>query len=212
MPADFDKGLLQKILDIYHEMDQETAVFQLATGIRCFPGCGFCCENTRVEATVLECLPLAKEVYCRGEEERISLAIHEKTELGNFTCTLYKPDTGIPGNGRCSYYKVRPLVCRLFGFARRRNKFGILEFCPCRFMKERSPEIVNRAGVGISHRHDVPVYQDCFMRVASLHPGIGYRLLPLNLAFRGALEHLYWERPRSLTYTKASQPPLLPLR
>jgi hypothetical protein len=38
----------------------------------------------------------------------------------------------------------------------------------------------------------IVVYQEAFMRIASIDPGMGYRLLPINQAIKGALEHLYW--------------------
>jgi len=40
----------------------------------------------------------------------------------------------------CTVYETRPLVCRVFGFAGDRDKWGHLRFAPCRHMViEREP-------------------------------------------------------------------------
>jgi len=192
MMVDSARVLLSKVLRIYQEIDQKTARLQVAFGLLCPPLCGACCDNPEVEATVLEILPLAEEVYRRKEEETVFSVLEEKRNQGDFRCMLYRPNPGFPGTGRCSYYEFRPLVCRLFGFAFRRNKFGNLEFSACKVMKERTPEAVHRAEIGISQGSDVPVYQESFMRIASMDSAIGYRRLPVNLALKEALERLYW--------------------
>jgi len=193
MTADFAKDLSSKVLRVYQEIDQKTARLQFAFGLRCPSLCGVCCDNPEVEATVLETLPLAEEIYQRKEEETVLFALEERRSHGDFKCLLYQANPGFPGTGRCSYYEFRPLLCRLFGFAFRRNKFGNLELSTCKVIKERTPEAVHRAEIGISEGEDVPVYQESFMRIASMDSGIGYRRLPINLALKEALEHLYWK-------------------
>ena len=131
-------------------------------------------------------------------------AIKKSENRGDLVCVLYRPDRGIPGNGRCRYYKFRPLSCRLFGFATRRNKFGDIELCTCTIIKERTPEAVHRAGTRISEGLDVAVYQDSFMRLASIDPSKGYRRLPINLTLKEALEYLYWTRLTDLRDSKAA--------
>ena len=115
-------------------------------------------------------------------------------------------DERSPGDGmvRCFLYEVRPLVCRLFGFASRRNKFGNLELCLCKVIKERPPRIfTSETGETTSH-FDAPVYQDSFMRLASLHPGLGYRRLPVNVAVKEALAYFYFRRPKKSAFRKAA--------
>jgi len=131
-----------QVMQVFREVGREIAGLKLATGLRCVPGCGSCCESRQVEATVVEALPLAKEIYRRGEEEKILLAIDEKNLHGDPLCVLYRPDLHHPGHGRCAHYEFRFLVCRLFGFAARRGKSGRLEFSPCKIIKQKYPGIV----------------------------------------------------------------------
>ena len=190
--------LITKILDIYRNIDRQTASFQMATGLCCPSRCGACCESARVESTVLECLPLANEILRRGEEDLFFGEIQEKINRGDKRCVVFSPDEKTPGDGNCSRYDFRALVCRLFGFAARKNKFGEAEPSWCRVIKEKNPEILKKLEGEGSYLVSAPIYQDSFMRIASLHPGLGYRLLPINVALRDALDYLGFRRPGRL--------------
>ena len=190
------RSLTREILGLYSEIDVMTGAVRLSTGLRCPQGCGLCCTSQDVEATALECLPLAQAVYRRGEVEITMEAIDRKRTQGDFSCVLYHPDGSDLGRGRCAYYKFRPLVCRLFGFSFRRNRFGELELCACRVAKEKRYEDLPALDWKSPSGLITPVYQDMFMRISSLHPGIGYRLQPMNRAIKEALAYLYWKRPR----------------
>lgn len=193
MMCDLARDLASEVVRIYQEIDGKRRGLHAAAGICCPPGCGACCESPEVEATVPEALPLAMEIYRRKEEEAVLCVIEDSENRGDLRCILYRSGPGA-GRGACSYYEFRPLVCRLFGFASRRNKHGDLEFCPCWVIRERTPEAVRRAEIGISKGLDVPVYQESFMRIASMTPGMGYRRLPINRALKEVLEQLYWRR------------------
>ncbi|MEZ4524912.1 MAG: YkgJ family cysteine cluster protein [Desulfobacterales bacterium] len=190
--------------DFYREIHRQTTVFKLATGIRCLGGCGSCCENPKVEATVPEMYPVAVKIFREKKEEELMAAIQTKTLLGDKTCVFYVPDPKIPGNGRCAQYSCRALVCRLFGFAARRNKFGNKEFSPCRKIRERFPDLVENAQKAAAGGLEIPVYQDSFFRVASLFPDRGTRIMPINEAILQALEIIWWRKPLDFEYAKAS--------
>ncbi len=200
----FSNNICSGVIEIYRDLDRKTACLQLATGLCCPPECGVCCKNLEVEATVLEALPAAEEIYRRREEEAVLCAIEKAEKRGDSVCVLYQPDPDIPRNGRCRYYEFRPLLCRLFGFASRRNKFGDIELCTCKIIKESNPEAVQRAEMAVSQGFGGPDYHDAFMRVGSVDPGKGYRRLSINLAFKGALQYLYWTRPTNLTDSMAA--------
>ena len=193
-----------RVLDIYRRFDNMIARFQAATSMRCVGSCSFCCRNWWVEATVVEVLPLAHEIYTRGQEEAILSSIEEKEASGDRVCAILLADP-LPGTkGSCGYYEWRPLVCRLFGYAARRNRQGELEFCACRIIREANPSSVRRAEMAIRGGLRLPVYQEAFMQVASLDPSRGYRRVHINRAIKEALEYLYWIRPRGKGWKKAS--------
>lgn len=198
------KDLIRETLLVYREIDRKTLLFQLATGLRCLPGCGSCCESNHVEATVLECLPLANRIYRMKEEESILAFVDRKIMENDLRCILFRPDETISGHGRCAYYGYRPLVCRLFGFSARRDKFCRKEICLCRAVKDANREKSTKLLDSGDSIPDAPISQDSFIRIASLRPGLGFRLFPMNIALKNALEYLYWKHPRDTGYRKAA--------
>ena len=198
------KDLVRNILGIYRQWDGHILRFQQATDIRCPRGCGICCESPSVEATVLECLPLAHAISCRGEAEKTLSAIEERSDQGDPRCVLCRSEGGSPGTGMCAYYPYRVLVCRLFGFSTRRNKRGERELCLCRVLRERHPEASGCLNGTDARALVLPVYQDSFMRIATLGPAMDARLLPINEALRQALEYILWKAPRKKGYRRAA--------
>jgi uncharacterized protein len=185
---------LEEVLNIYQEVDRRILSFQDATGLKCPPGCGSCCVSQEVEATVLEVLPLAFESFSAQQEDLLYAKIEEQERAGDRVCILYQPDPRTPGNGRCAYYKVRPLLCRLFGFAARKSKEGNLELCTCKLLRAAFPEALQKEGDKVLSRFSLPVSQDLSMRIAVLNPDMGFRRLPVNLAIRSAIEKVFWGR------------------
>lgn len=188
-------SIYNEILEVYYSFDRTIMSFQSATGMRCTPRCSLCCREWHVETTVLEMLPLAREIYLREEDDAVMSAILEKDQQHDPSCALIKNFLNEGDPGLCSYYEFRPLVCRLFGFAARRNKHDKIELMPCRVVRESTPSEVNRAEMALSQGLSLPVYQDAFMRVSYIKPNIGSRRLPINQALKEAIETLYWSRP-----------------
>ena len=195
----------KKVRSTYRALDRQIRNFQLRSGLRCRHHCGACCESSRIEATILECLPLAYEIFHRGREDVISLSIEKNLGEDNYRCVLYLPDSENPGFGRCSWYPFRPLICRLFGYAVRKNKYGKLELSTCRVMEDHPSE--NHGPIlsdDLEHLKP-PVYQSSFLRIACLDPATGFHLLPVNQALKEALEYVHWHRPKTWSgYRKAA--------
>jgi Fe-S-cluster containining protein len=204
MPCYQDGDLVLRVLERYREIDRMTTATILATRLRCPHRCGKCCQSRKVYATVLECLPLAEYLYSIGDEEKILAEIEEKIKDDDGGCILYRPDRDNPDHGRCSNYAFRPLVCRLFGIALRRNKFNKKELSLCKVIKGMSKVSIELIAEEDSTFPTFPVYQDSFMGVASLHPGIGYQAFPINSAIKQAVEYLYWKYPRRFRRKKAA--------
>jgi uncharacterized protein len=185
-------SIYNDILSVYKYLDDAVALFQSNAGMRCPSGCSICCIEGDVEATALELLPLAAEIYSRRQEDVIMAAILKSEEKEDSLCVLFKNIlTGVDA-GPCGYYEFRPLVCRLFGFASRRNRSGDLELMTCRIIREQFHEDVANAGADLFHGAKPPVYQDAFMRISSMKPGMGTRRLPINRAIKEVIESYFW--------------------
>ena len=182
----FNSDLICSVLELYSEMDRQTAEFRTATGLRCLPGCGQCCESSMPEVTVLELLPAAQELFSRREAQQWLERIASIRE--NERCVFYQPDPLIPGNGHCDLYILRPSVCRLFGFAMIKNKDGNPELLTCRRQKKEDPSSVKAAQEAISRGMAVPSFDYFFFQIATFEHSLGRHRLPINRALHLALE------------------------
>ena len=182
----FSSDLSNRILELYFEMDRQRSEFQSRTGLRCPSGCGRCCESSVAQATVLELLPAAQELFSRGEAQQWLGCI--ASIRNNERCVFYYPDPLIPGNGRCELYLLRPSVCRLFGFAVMKNKDGKPELITCRRQKEENPFSVKAAQEAISRGMCVPSFDYFFLQFATLQQSLARQRLPINQALQFALE------------------------
>lgn len=196
MTARTDTQLVQEILQIYRRADHAARCFQLASGLRCPPGCGTCCESPQVEATVLQCLPVAWSLFRRRVADRIADRIETQAAAADLRCVLRRPEGIAVDKGRCAHYRLRPLVCRLFGFAARRNKYGELEPALCKVVRQGRPAVLGPMAPPPLKPPVPPVYQDLHWQIAGLSPSIGHRLLPINRALAEALTYVYWRYPR----------------
>ena len=174
-----------QILEVYKELDLAVAAFASRTRLACPDGCGHCCSSENVEATVLECIPLAFELFRTFQAELILKRIEKNVD--NKRCVLYRSDYTEAGLWGCSQYRHRTVVCRLFGFAGNRDRTGIPRLAMCRVMKERlRPETVTEA-----LKHDdpaMPLFSEAGLRITALHPGLGAARMPVNTALREALQ------------------------
>ncbi len=181
---------------VYCEVDEGMDRYVRSTGLACPEGCGACCYSPNVKATVLECVPLASAVHRAGRAEEILRRI-ESTE--DHTCVAFLPDPDDRKKGRCAFYRARPLVCRLFGFAARRNKDGKDQAVICPVMREAIPETCERAERAVGEGLGTPVYQDCSMKVAGLDFSLSGRRNPINEAIRKALDRVGLRAKMQLT-------------
>jgi Fe-S-cluster containining protein len=181
------KDIIFKILTIFSEIDGKIAESQSLTQLHCPPLCGICCSTSRkVEASVIEMLPLAEELFRRGEAadwlERLS-------QVGDTApCVFYQPDPLISGNGRCGFYSWRPSVCRLFGFASVKDKNGKPILAACIYQKKAFPALVESAGKAVAEGLVSLNFTDFSLQFSGIDPYLGTRLLPINRAARIALE------------------------
>jgi len=173
------------ILRIYRGIDEDTAAFSAATGLVCPPGCGRCCENPRVDATVVEMVPAALWLVESGLAEEF----RQRAEQAHGAwCIFFEPQGD--GLGRCGAYAWRPTICRLFGFAGVRRKGGARELAACAVHSGTQPDVVTSAMEQVEEGLNMPVFEDAARKVLAVHPEDGRIRLPINDALLLALERV----------------------
>ncbi len=177
---------VQLVENLFYQLEQESAQFEQSSGISCVSGCGKCCTYPDIEASPLEFLPWAFHLFLNGEAEK-TLIVLNKTHSS--TCLIYKP-LSIIDQGRCSSYKYRGLICRLFGFAANTDKYGNLRLATCNIIKEGQTENYNSTAEAITKGLHVPVFTEYYMQLNQIDFHLGNIILPVNKALKMALEEV----------------------
>jgi len=178
---------LDQLFEVYADLEQRIAAFKRGFGIDCLDRCTHCCATAKfVEASIFEMLPLSLHFWQEGRAE----AVLEKLRWIHPEAPCILLNANPPGglSGGCSYYRFRPLICRLFGFSATVDKNGAPRVVLCKPLNEMDKGIPDRIQEGIREGLPVPLMPDFSRRVAFLHPHFGREKFPVNFALREALE------------------------
>ncbi len=174
---------VKEVEAVFHRLDTAIAAFQAGSSLHCPPGCGKCCFKADIEATALEFLPFALHVYRDGLAE----IWYEKLKATDSTiCQILNPQQG--GTGLCSDYVYRGLICRLFGYSARTNKYSKRELITCHVIKTEQQESYERASKEVEAGGDVPVMNEYYMQLHGIDADLARDFYPINTAMRKALE------------------------
>lgn len=185
---------VQLVEKLFSKLEQETAQFEQSSGLCCVSGCGKCCTYPNIEASPLEFLPWAFHLFLNNEAEK---TINKLNETRSTSCFIYKP-LSIINQGRCSNYKYRGLICRLFGFAANTDKYGNLRLATCKIIKEGQAKNYNSISEAIAKGLYVPKFTEYYMQLNQIDFTLGNIILPVNKALKKALQevlHYYAYRP-----------------
>jgi Fe-S-cluster containining protein len=168
---------------VFDELDTAIASFQSQTQLHCAFGCGKCCYKADIEATALEFLPFAFYLYKQGIAtewfEKISNSPQE-------VCYILNPQQG--GAGLCSQYKHRGLICRLFGYSARTNKYNQKELVTCQIIKTEQAANFGKAVEMIQEGAEVPVMSSYYMQLHAIDDDLARKFYPINVAILEAIK------------------------
>lgn len=184
-------SITQKVIEIealFRDLDSEINTFQSTTKLNCLPGCGRCCTHNQVDASPLEFLPWAYQLYLKGEAHDILQALSEKT---NDICHNYNP-IGLleEGKGSCGEYNFRGLICRLFGYGANTDKYGKLRLATCKLIKDDQSLAFQNAEIMVSKGLPIPVFTHYYMRLSQIDHHLGNTIVPINAALKMAIEEV----------------------
>jgi hypothetical protein len=182
--------------ELFDRLENEISAFQSETNLSCRSGCGKCCSTPDIVASPLEFLPWAFHLFLYGQAEAMLVELNNTT---NSNCHLYRPHAVLDrSNGSCSNYRYRGLICRLFGYAASRDKYGKLRLATCKIIKEEQFQNYTDTEEAISKGLYVPIFSDYYMQLTQIDNRLAITLLPINEALKMAIEavlHYYAYRP-----------------
>jgi|SRR5690554_940932 len=177
---------VQLVEMLFYDLDQEITLFQKESNLSCVAGCGKCCTYPNVDASPLEFLPWAFFLFLNGEAEKTLTSLNQITQS---TCYIFK-SLSIHGQGKCSQYKYRGLICRLFGFGANRDKYGHLRLATCKIIKEGQSKNYEAAVQSILKGTNVPVFTEYYMKLGQIDHQMASKILPINKALKMAIEEV----------------------
>ncbi len=186
----------QEVRKVFEELDAEIKVFIDASQLGCIAGCGFCCSNPKVSASVLEFLPLAFDLFEKGKAEKALELLESKKE--DDYCIIYKATSTDASMGFCSDYQNRGMICRLFGSSARKNKSSEKEIITCKKIKEGKKDSFESASAAVNQDLTIPLSSDAYSRLYNIDFQLTTDQMPINKAIQKALEAVlrfkYYER------------------
>ncbi|MBK8292090.1 MAG: YkgJ family cysteine cluster protein [Flammeovirgaceae bacterium] len=171
------------VTQVFEGLDQQIANFQSATSLHCKPGCGKCCFKPDIEATILEFLPFAVHLY------RNKLAepwLEKLAQTDSSICLILNPTQA--GAGLCTEYPYRGLICRLFGYSARTNKYGKKELVTCQIIKSEQMVAYGQSIDKIDGGFEVPVMNQFYMQLHAIDFELTQNFYPINEAIKKAIE------------------------
>jgi hypothetical protein len=182
------EGKVKLVEQLFQKLEYEIEHFRSESKLHCILGCGKCCTTPDIDASPLEFLPWAFHLFLNGKAEETLDELNKKT---NLSCHLYRPLTIVETNsGSCSNYVYRGLICRLFGYAASRDKYGKLRVATCKIIKENQQENYLNTVEAISNGLYVPIFSDYYMNLSQIDYGLGTLILPINQALKRAIEEV----------------------
>ena len=173
---------------------EKNAQFEKSSGIGCEAGCGKCCSYPDIQASPLEFLPWAFDLFLNDQAQKMLEKLEQSKVM---TCIIFE-QLSILGKGRCSNYKHRGLICRLFGFAASTDKYGAPRLSTCNTIKEGQAEKYEAANISIKEGLPIPFFTEYYMKLNQIDFTLGNHVLHINEALKMALEEVlryYYYRP-----------------
>jgi uncharacterized protein len=166
------------------ELDEDIKLFQSWSSLGCKMGCGKCCFKPDIEATPLEFLPFAIHLHQIGQGDAWLEKIDNLTD--DKICVILNPTQS--GAGLCSQYQHRGMICRLFGFSARTNKYDKKELVTCSVIKTEQHSKYREAEIKINSGEEVPVMADYYLKMHYVDPAMANEFMPINQAIKRAIE------------------------
>lgn len=175
----------QAALDVFVELESDTKQFVSESGLSCLSGCGFCCANPKVPASPLEFLPLAFDLYDKGQAES-TLVLLESKEDGA-SCVMYRPQSEDGKKGFCGNHSKRGMICRLFAASARKTKYGKKDLIICKVLKEEKTSAYIETSERINIDMDIPLATAFYSRLDEIDQSLCQQFT-INEAITFALE------------------------
>jgi len=176
---------MSRRLPLYVEVDRAIDAFAGATGLACPTGCGHCCETQTPFVRVDDMAAIAAARVARDLDDAAALRERAAAVGADGPCVLFQPGR-LPGG--CTEYALRPMLCRLFGFAAVRDKHGAPALALCKIHGQETPAVATAAVAFVAGGGPVPMFAEWQAESDAVSDDPDARQVPINVALAAALD------------------------
>ncbi len=177
-------ALSHEVTTLFSDLELEIQQIKAETGLHCIHNCVKCCLYPKIEATVLEFIPLALHAYQTGQVDTFLT----KLEQGDPICIFLKQEPDALSQAGCTQYPYRGLICRLFGYSHVTTKQNQRQLATCKPIKEQQPLAVKTAAERLLQTHLGPKGSDYYAQLQGIDFNLGTERYSINQAIKRALE------------------------
>lgn len=162
---------------VYRHLSIHSSAYKKAAGIGCPAGCSLCCTKPDIEATVLEFLPAAYELYLDGTIEKVLNDLESRQDP---VCYFYNP---LSAEGGCTIYQYRGMICRLFGYSTKSDKHGSPTLVTCKIIKSQKSQDELKVSID-----KAPQLSSYYLKLFGIDQKLAIQYFPINEAVKRSLE------------------------
>lgn len=175
------KKLAIEVQEVYQISGSTFNSFQEKSGLTCLSGCGKCCLNPDITATMLEMLPIALDLIEKREDQEVYQILESEVKQ----CIFYEKHDSSGTKGKCTIYNFRPSICRSFGASARFKKDGQKDWIVCKLIKEKDIKKLDKVNI-----NEAPIMGHFASQISVLDTDLGSKSYPINTALKLMLEKL----------------------
>jgi len=193
---------IKAVQKLFAELDAQTHAFKRYSGIDCISLCNKCCLKENLEASVLEFLPLAYNIFTNNKVEETLELLNSDLHFCVFLNHMNVHGNTLKG---CSNYSNRGLICRLFGFSATTNKHNAITLYTCKEIKATYSERITNLLPNLQDSN-IPMLRYWYGMFSAIDPSMADEYHHINKSIIIALSKVcyYFEnKPKKLKKVKA---------
>jgi len=171
---------------LFKTLEKDILKLQKETGLHCAENCIKCCTTKNITASALEFYPLAFYLYKNNLADSLLSKIDQLNDPDICPILNYL-STDVMRAG-CQFYEQRGLICRLFSYSYRTDKFDRRVIAVCKPIHEEQPLLVAKANSILLKKPLGPRATNYYQRLQFIDFNEARKQYPIGDAIRIAVE------------------------
>ncbi|MCU4164219.1 YkgJ family cysteine cluster protein [Carboxylicivirga caseinilyticus] len=185
---------------LFKTLEKDVQKLKEQTGISCANNCIKCCTTSNIEATPVEFYPLAYHLV----KNDLSNDILSRIDQVNNSAICPLLDTFSINGSRigCMFYEQRGLICRIFGYTYRVNKYDQRVLATCKTIQTEHQNGVVIANEILRLKPLGPKATDYYQRLQFVDYNKAQKMYPIGEAIKIAIEtiatHFHYKKGKAM--------------